>query len=69
MVSQIDPSTLGKILTMCKKVGFFKLFVKILEGFNEYDDEHLLRICKISGVDDFVGAHPKGYDLEIKNVE
>jgi len=35
-------------------------------GINEYDDEHLLRICKISGVDDFVGAHPKGYDLEIK---
>ena len=35
-------------------------------GFNEYDDEHLLKICKIAGVDDFVGAHPKGYDLEIK---
>ena len=26
-------------------------------GFNEYDDEHLLRICKIS-VDDFVGHIP-----------
>lgn len=35
-------------------------------GFNEYDDEHLLQICKIAGVDDFVGANPKGYDLEIK---
>jgi ATP-binding cassette subfamily C protein LapB len=35
-------------------------------GFNEYDDEHLLKICKIAGVDDFVGTHPKGYDLEIK---
>jgi ATP-binding cassette subfamily C protein LapB len=35
-------------------------------GFNEYDDDHLLKICKIAGVDDFVGAHPKGYDLEIK---
>ena len=35
-------------------------------GFNEYDDDHLLRICKVAGVDDFVGAHPKGYDLEIK---
>ena len=35
-------------------------------GFNEYDDEHLLRICKIAGVDDFVGSHPKGYDLEIR---
>ena len=35
-------------------------------GFNEYDDEHLLKICKISGVDDFVGTHPKGYELEIR---
>ena len=35
-------------------------------GFNEYDDEHILNICKISGVDDFVGSDPKGYELEIK---
>ena len=35
-------------------------------GFNEYDDEHILKICKVAGVDDFVGTHPKGYDLEIK---
>ncbi len=35
-------------------------------GFNEYDDEHLLNICKIAAVDDFVGPHPKGYDLEIQ---
>ena len=35
-------------------------------GFNEYDDEHILEICKIAGVDDFVGSHPKGYDLEIR---
>ena len=35
-------------------------------GFNEYDDEHVLNICKVAGVDDFVGAHPKGYELEIK---
>jgi ATP-binding cassette subfamily C protein LapB len=35
-------------------------------GFNEYDDEHLLEICKIAGVDDFVGSNPKGYDLEVR---
>jgi ATP-binding cassette subfamily C protein LapB len=35
-------------------------------GFNEYDDEHVLEVCKIAGVDDFVGSHPKGYDLEIR---
>ena len=36
-------------------------------GFNEYDDNHILNICKVSGVDDFVGANPKGYDLEIES--
>ena len=35
-------------------------------GFNEYEDDHVLRICKIAGVDDFVGSQPKGYDLEIR---
>jgi len=35
-------------------------------GFNEYDDEHVLEICKVAGVDDFIGSHPKGYDLEIR---
>lgn len=35
-------------------------------GNFEYDDDHLIEICKIAGVDDFVGAHPKGYDLMIK---
>ena len=34
-------------------------------GFNEYDDD-ITKICKIAWVDDFVGANPKGYDLEIK---
>ena len=35
-------------------------------GFNEYDDEHLLQVCRIAGVDDFVGSQPKGYDLKIR---
>ena len=35
-------------------------------GYNEYDDDHVLNICKVAGVDDFVGTNPKGYDLEIK---
>ena len=36
-------------------------------GFNEYEDEHILNICGCK-VDDFVGSHPEGYDLEIKEV-
>ena len=35
-------------------------------GFNEYDDDHILNICKIAGVDAFVGSQPKGYELEIQ---
>lgn len=35
-------------------------------GFNEYNDDHILNVCKIAGVDDFVKSNPKGYDLEIR---
>ena len=68
-VRQIDPSDTRKnIGIMLQESWLFSGTIRenIQMGFNEYDDEHLLRICKISCVDDFVGAHPKGYDLEIK---
>ena len=35
-------------------------------GYNDYNDEHLLKIAKLSGVDDFIGKHPEGYDLNLK---
>ena len=35
-------------------------------GYFEYDDEHILKVAKISGVDDFIGSHPSGYDLMIR---
>jgi len=35
-------------------------------GHNEYDDDHILEISKVAGVDDFIGTNPKGYDLEIR---
>ena len=35
-------------------------------GFVQYDDEHILKISKIAGVDDFVSQHPSGYDLQLK---
>ena len=35
-------------------------------GFYEYSDAHLLDIAKVSGVDDFVGGHPQGYDMELR---
>jgi len=68
-VRQIDAADTRKnIGIMLQETWLFSGSVRenIQMGFNEIDDEHLLKICKISGVDDFVGAHPKGYDLEIK---
>jgi len=68
-VRQIDPSDLRKnIGVMLQDSWLFSGTIRenIQMGFNEYDDDHILKICKIAGVDDFVGSHPKGYDLEIR---
>ena len=68
-VRQIDPADLRKnVGIMLQDSWLFSGTVRenILMGFNEYDDEHLLEICKIAGVDEFVGSHPNGYDLEIR---
>jgi len=68
-VRQIDPADTRKnIGVMLQDSWLFSGTVRenIQMGFNEYDDDHLLKVCKIAGVDDFVGAHPKGYDLMIK---
>ena len=35
-------------------------------GFVQYDDEHILNISRIAGVDDFVSQNPAGYDLILK---
>ena len=68
-VRQIDPADTRKnIGVMLQDSWLFSGTIRenIQMGFNEYDDEHILDICKIAGVDDFVGAQPKGYDLEIR---
>jgi len=68
-VRQIDQADIRKnIGIMLQESWLFSGTIRenIQMGYNEYDDDHLLTVCKIAGVDDFVGAHPKGYDLEIK---
>jgi ATP-binding cassette subfamily C protein LapB len=68
-VRQIDQADIRKnIGVMLQDSWLFSGSVRenIQMGFNEYEDDHVLKICKISGVDDFVGSHPKGYDMEIK---
>ena len=68
-VRQIDPADVRKnIGVMLQDSWLFSGTIRenIQMGYNEYDDEHVLEICKVAGVDDFVGSHPKGYDLEIR---
>ena len=68
-VRQIDPADTRKnIGVMLQESWLFSGTIRenIQMGFNEFDYVHLLKVCKIAGVDDFVGAHPKGYDLIIK---
>ena len=68
-VRQIDPADIRKnIGVMLQESWLFSGTVRenIQMGFNEYDDDHILNICKVAGVDDFVGSSPKGYDLEVR---
>ena len=68
-VRQIDQADTRKnIGVMLQDSWLFSGTIRenIQMGFNDYDDEHILRICKIAGVDDFIGTNPKGYDLEIR---
>lgn len=68
-VRQIDTADIRKnIGVMLQDSWLFSGTIRenIQMGFNEYDDEHVLGICKVAGVDDFVGSEPKGYELEIR---
>lgn len=68
-VRQIDKSDLRKnVGIMPQESWLFSGSVRenIQVGFNEYSDEHFLEICKVSGVDDFVGSNPQGYDLMVQ---
>lgn len=68
-VRQIDTADIRKnIGIMLQDSWLFSGTIRenIQMGFNEYDDDHILNVCKIAGVDDFVGSNPKGYDLEIR---
>jgi ATP-binding cassette, subfamily C, bacterial LapB len=66
---QIDRSDVRRNLgVMLQETWLFSGTVKenLQMGFYEYDDAHLLKIAKISGVDDFVAGHPQGYDMELQ---
>lgn len=66
---QIDPSDLRKnVGIMLQDSWLFSGTIRenIQLSFNEYDDDYVLEICKVAGVDDFVGSHPNGYEMEIR---
>lgn len=66
---QIDMSDVRRnIGVMLQETWLFSGSVKenLQMGFYEYDDAHLLKIARISGVDDFVAGHPQGYDMELR---
>ena len=68
-IRQIDKSDLRRnIGFMLQETWLFSgtLRENIQMGFVEYDDEHILNIAKLSGVDDFASRHPQGYDLTVK---
>ena len=68
-IRQIDKSDLRRnVGVMLQETWLFSGTVKenLQMGFYEYDDAHLLKISKISGVDDFVANHPQGYDMLLK---
>ena len=68
-VRQIDQADIRKnIGIMLQDSWLFSGTIRenIQMGFHEYEDDHVLRVCKVAGVDDFVGSQPKGYDLEIR---
>lgn len=66
---QVDKSDVRRnVGVMLQETWLFSGTVKenLQMGFYEYDDAHILNIAKISGVDDFVGSHPQGYDMELR---
>jgi ATP-binding cassette subfamily C protein LapB len=66
---QMDNSDLRRnVGVMLQETWLFSGSVKenIQMGFYEHTDEHILNVCRTSGVDAFISKHPSGYDLELK---
>ena len=66
---QMDNSDLRRnVGVMLQETWLFSGSVKenIQMGFYEHTDEHILNVCRASGVDAFISKHPSGYDLELK---
>jgi ATP-binding cassette subfamily C protein LapB len=68
-IRQIDSADLRRnVGFMLQETWLFSGSVKenIQMGFVQYNDEHILEVAKISGVDEFVRQNPSGYDFQLK---
>ena len=67
-VRQIDSADVRKNIGVMLQDSwlFSEQFEKIYKWVLMSTRMNTFLICKVTGVDDFVGTHPKGYDLEIK---
>ncbi len=68
-VNQLDKDDLrSNIGIMLQDSWLFSGSIKenIQMGFLEYDDDHILEVSKITGVDDFVAGNPSGYDFVLQ---
>ncbi|MEE4331567.1 MAG: type I secretion system permease/ATPase, partial [Wenzhouxiangella sp.] len=66
---QLDKSDLRRnVGVMLQETWLFSGSVRenIQVGNYQYDDAHVLGVCKVSGVDDFIAGHPNGYDMMLK---
>ncbi|MCW5730976.1 MAG: type I secretion system permease/ATPase [Alphaproteobacteria bacterium] len=67
-VRQIDPADLRRGMGLVPQdIFLFQGSVRdnIVMRAPHVEDEQLLRVAKLAGVDDFVAQHPQGYDLQI----
>ena len=68
-IRQIDPADIRRnIGFMLQETWLFSGTIKenIQMGFTEYNDDHILKVATLSGVDEFVKRNPSGYDFYLK---
>ncbi|MDO9209090.1 MAG: type I secretion system permease/ATPase [Sulfuricurvum sp.] len=67
-ISQIDPADLRRAFGYVPQdVHLFRGTIKdnILNGARFHNDEAMIRASRLSGTDEFIRKHPRGYEMEV----
>jgi len=67
-ISQVDPANLRRSVNYVPQdISLFKGTVKdnIISSERSTSDDEIIRVSKISGADEFIHTHPRGYDMPI----